>query len=115
MFLVLLQPLAAANPDDWDLNFDDYQEKIDSQISSYREDYQQQMESIIEDEMGAYISKKSEQLGSACHVKVVVETIQDAPVVESVTLYRNKDAQLAAWLEDELGIDRSRQYWEDEG
>lgn len=114
MFLVVLQPLSNFDYDDWDWKFSDYQLEIDSKIDSYRDDYHHQMESIIANELSAYISKKTEQMGIDCHVKVETETLNDVPAVRYVSLSVKKNDQLAIWIEEELGIDQSRQYWEGE-
>ena len=114
MLLVLLQPLGSIDLDNLDWKIGNYQVEIDSKIEDYQKDYRQQMESIIADELSAYISKKTEQMGIDCRVKVEVETIRDVPVVMAVRFSGKRDKELAVWLDQELDIDRSKQHWEDE-
>lgn len=114
MFLVLLRPWTYLDVRDWDWRYQEYQQQIDGQIDLYRQDYLQQMESIIERETGAYISKKAEQMGIACRVDVEAEVENGVPVPASVRIGSQKNNVLADWIETELGISQTKQYWEGE-
>lgn len=114
MFLVLLRPWMNADLTDLEWKYQDYQQQINEQIGTYREDYQQQMESIIERELSAYISKKAEQMDLPCQVKVETEIKNEVPVPAAVRLSIKKDDALSAWIEEELGIGATQQHWEDE-
>lgn len=114
MFLVLLRPWTHLDMRDWDWRYQEYQQQIDGQIDIYRQDYLQQMESIIERETGAYISKKAEQMGIACSVDVETDVENDVPVPTSVRIDIQKNNVLADWIETELGISQTKQYWEGE-
>ena len=114
ILLVLLQPLGDIDFTGWDWKISDYQLEIDAKIEDYQEDYRQQMESIIADQLRAYISEKTEQMGTDRRVKVEIETIQNVPEVMAVRLSGQRDEALAVWMEEELGIDQSKQHWEDQ-
>lgn len=114
MFLVLLRPWTYLDVRDWDWRYQEYQQQIDGQIDLYRQDYLQQMESIIERETGAYISEKAEQMGIACRVDVETEVENGVPVPASVRIDSQKNNVLADWIETELGISQTKQYWEGE-
>ena len=113
MVLVMLQPIITVDFEEWDWKFSDYQSQIDSEIDSYRTEYQIQMESIIEEELSAYISKKTEQMGISCRITVITETVDHVPKVKAIQLSGTKNEELAVWLEDTLGIDQTQQYWEE--
>ena len=91
MFLVLLRPWMHLDMQDWDWRYQEYQQQIDGQIDLYRQDYLQQMESIIERELSAYISKKAEQMDLPCQVKVETEIKNEVPVPAAVRLSIKKD------------------------
>lgn len=114
MFLVLLRPWTHLGLGDLNWRYQEYQQQIDGQIDMYREDYLQQMESIIESETGAYISKKAEQMGIACSAVVETAVENGVPVPTTVRMDIQKNDVLADWIEKELGISRVEQYWEDE-
>ena len=113
MVLVMLQPIVTVDFEEWDWKFSDYQSQIDSKIHNYRTEYQVQMESIIEEELSAYISKKTEQMGINCRIAVITETVDHVPKIKEIRLSGTKNEELAVWLEDTLGIEQTRQYWED--
>lgn len=115
LLLVLLRPLLGAKLDGIELRYDDYQQQIDSQISTYREAHLQQMETLIQQETGAYISEKAGQMGISCEIQVETQLVDGVPVPTAVWLETQKDAALAAWIAGELGIDEAQQHWEVSG
>lgn len=111
--LVMLGPLLDLDITGMESRYDDYQNRVDEQIANYTQSYQRQMEQLIQEETGAYISKKAGQMGIDCQVRVVTQLHDGIPVPEEVILSTQKDPVLAVWITGELGIDEMHQHWED--
>lgn len=112
MFLVVLRPLTGNMlPGELEA-FENCRENVDEQIEHYRQGYLQEMETIIAQRTGAYISEKAEQLGIACEIQVKTEVKDEIPVPSSVTLHAPREERLARWIEQEIGIGEEAQYWE---
>ena len=112
MFLAVLRPLTGgALPDEFEA-FESCRENVDEQIEHYRQGYLQEMETIIAQKTGAYISEKAEQLGIVCEIQVKTEVKDEVPVPSSVTLHAPREERLARWIEQEIGIGEEAQYWE---
>ena len=112
MFLVVLRPLTGGELPEVLWKYDDYRQDVDEQIDMYRQGYLQEMEAIIEERTGAYISEKAEQMGIVCRIREETETVNDVPVPASVALSIPKDDALSLWIEREIGIAEEKQYWE---
>ena len=111
MFLVMVQPWQQLDPTDWEMKYETYQQQIDDQVGQYRETYREQMEVIIEEETGAYISEKAESMGVMCRAEVETALEDGVPIPASVRLDAARDEVLALWIEQELGIAEAQQYW----
>ena len=112
MFLVVLRPLTGGELPEVRWEYDSCRQNVDEQIDTYRQGYLQEMEAIIEERTGAYISEKAEQMGIICAVRVETELENGVPVPSSVTLSVPKDGAFSLWIEREIGIGEARQYWE---
>lgn len=112
LLVVILRPLLGFDVESLRWRYDDWQEAIDEQIAVYNEDNQQQMEAIIEEETGAYISKKAQALGLQCHAQVQTELREGVPFPCAVALDLPYHRDLALWMTEELGIPEDRQQWE---
>ena len=114
MFLLLLKPWTNLELGEIPWEYREYQQQIDRQIDGYRDDYLQQMEAIIENELSAYISLEAESMGIECRVSVKTVLENEGPVPSEVSLDTEKHDALASWIAEELGIPEAQQHWEDE-
>ena len=55
MFLVVLRPLTGSELPEVRWEYDSCRQNVDEQIAAYRQDYLEEMETIIEERTGAYI------------------------------------------------------------
>lgn len=112
MFLVVLWPLTGGQLPEVFWEYDSCQQNVNDRIDTYQQSYLQEMEAIIEEQTGAYISEKAEQMGIVCTVRVETETENGVPVPSSVTLNIPKDVDFSRWIEREIGIGEAKQIWE---
>ena len=66
---------------------------------------------LIADKTAAYIASKGDALGLDCTPQVETQPREGVPYPSAVTLDIPEDAALAAWISEELAIDRAHQYW----
>ncbi len=111
MMLVLVRPVLGISLEDLDLRYRGYQEEIDRQIEIYTAQNAEEMSAIIEQELGAYISEKAEQMGLECSVRVETTLHDGIPQPSAVELDIQENDALSQWITDELGIRREQQYW----
>lgn len=114
LLLVLVRPILQVDIGSLELRYDEYAAQIDEQIGQYRADNQQQLQQIIERESAAYISEKAAVFGLACTVQVECRWEGDVPIPDDVTMDIPKHMELSRWIEQELGIDATHQYWRED-
>ena len=114
MFLVLLQPLQLWDADMLEVTFTDFQAQIDEEIEDYTQFYDRQLAQVIEGETAAYISEKAAAIGLTCCVEVTTKLHDSVPIPHSVQINVLQNNTLAVWIEQELGIPQSRQFWEED-
>ena len=94
-------------------------EVYERQIFKQKEELEQmvraEQETIIEENLTAYISDKAEALEEGGSVRIRAETAEDGTVILSAELVGEPSESLAEYLEQELGIPRERQVWIHEG
>ena len=94
-------------------------EVYERQIFKQKEDLEQmvraEQETIIEENLTAYISDKAEALEEGGSVRIRAETAEDGTVTLSAELVGQPSEPLTEYLEQELGIPRERQVWIHEG
>ena len=94
-------------------------EVYERQIFKQKEELEQmvraEQETIIEENLTAYISDKAEALEEGGAVRIRAETAEDGTVTLSAELVGQPSEQLTEYLEQELGIPRERQVWIHEG
>ena len=73
--------------------------------------YQEKLAELIADKTAAYIASKGDALGLDCTPQVETQPREGVPYPSAVTLDIPEDAALAAWISEELAIDRAHQYW----
>lgn len=94
-------------------------EVYERQIFKQKEELEQlvraEQETIIEENLTAYISDKAEALEEGGAVRIRAETAEDGTVTLSAELVGQPSEPLTEYLEQELGIPRERQVWIHEG
>ena len=94
-------------------------EVYERQIFKQKEELEQmvraEQETIIEENLTAYISDKAEALEEGGSVRIRAETAEDGTVTLSAELVGQPSEPLTEYLEQELGIPRERQGWIHEG
>ena len=114
LFLVMVSPLLGWKTGELRVRYVDYQQQINEQIETYRQDYYQQMETRIAQETGAYISEKAGQMGLVCHPEIHVREQDGIPVPVGVTMDIPKDDALSGWIAKELDISKEEQQWKEQ-
>lgn len=114
ILLVLLQPLTTFRLEELEWRYQLQEETLEQQIMRYRDGYLGEMEIIIAQKTAAYISDKAAQLGICCCAEVETELRNTVPVPVAVRLDVPRENSLSQWIENELGISREQQYWEED-
>jgi len=113
LLVALLQPVLGADLKRLDLHLKDYGTEIEMLQQELAEAGETQMQAIIAERTAAYISDKADTLG--LKIMVTVDTMEqgenDLPVPESVKIRGPWSEELAVYMENELGIPRERQDW----
>ena len=112
LLLVLLRPLVQWRPA-WDFSYEAYAGQIQRQISELQEENEKKMESIIADQVAAYISDKGAQLGVHCCPAVSTKLRDGIPYPDTVTMDVPFQQELADYISRELGIPVERQVWQE--
>lgn len=112
LLLVLLRPLVQWRPA-WDLSYEVYAGQIQRQINDLQEENQKKMETIIAEQIAAYISDKGAQLGIRCRPTVSTRLRDGIPYPDAVTMDVPYQQELADYISHELGIPAERQVWQE--
>jgi stage III sporulation protein AF len=110
LLVVLLRPLLGAELEDLQLDLSDYAQAIQERQAELTQAGETALEERIAEQTAAYISDK------APNVTVRVTTEPDAdgvPIPVEAELWGPWSEELAAYMEEELGIVRERQVWHD--
>lgn len=112
LLLVLVRPVLGMQWKELSGKYYDYELQIDRQTEVYMQENQQQMESIIERELNAYVCETAAQMGLDCEADVETQWLDGAPHPVSVTLYTDYNEALSNRIFRELGITPEQQCWE---
>lgn len=115
LMVALLQPILELKPGMTEFRAEDYEEVLWERQEELRQVAGAEWEAIIEQEIAAYISDKADALGTDVSVRIQAEMEVDGTLVLRAELSGQPSEQLAAHLEEELGIPRERQVWIHEG
>lgn len=113
LILVMLRPLVSLRIEDFTPSYDYWDSEIAAQAEEMTEDNRASMESLIEDECGAYISEKAAQLGLTVHAEVFCELRDGVPFPAEVTLDIPYHAALSQCITQDLDIAAEKQYWQE--
>ena len=112
LLLTLLRGLRSLDVADLRLSYDDCAAQISRQTEAYREQSLRNMESLIAERCGAYISEQAQTFGISCSPQVeVTQTGEGIAVPTAVTMDVSYHAGLAQIIAENLGIDEQNQKW----
>lgn len=112
LLLTLLRGLRSLDVADLRLSYDDCAAQISRQTEAYREKSLQDMESLIAERCGAYISEQAQTFGISCSPQVeVAQTVEGIAIPTAVTMDVTYHAGLAQIIAENLGIDEQNQKW----
>ena len=115
MIMVLLQPVLGVETgtlmESWEL----HEEQICERKEELERMVRKEQETIIEQQLTAYISDKAEGAEEGEAMRIRAETAEDGRVILSAELIGQPSEALEEYLEQELGIPRERQVWIHEG
>ena len=112
LLVTLLRPVLGADLKRLDLDFDDYGAAIEERREELEESGETRMKELIETRTAAYISDKADALGWTGTVYVTAQPgAGGVPVPWSAELTGPASQALASYMEEELGIPRGRQTW----
>lgn len=112
LLLTLLRGLRSLDVANLRLSYDDCAAQISRQTEAYREKSLRDMESLIAERCGAYISEQAQTFGISCSPQVeVTQTGEGIAVPAAVTMDVSYHAGLAQIIAENLGIDEQNQKW----
>ena len=111
LLLVIVQPVLELDFMEFAGKYEDYEREIEELTEAYRQADQEKLAELIADKTAAYIASKGDALGLDCTPQVETQPREGVPYPSAVTLDIPEDAALAAWISEELAIDRAHQYW----
>ena len=111
LLVTLLRPLLGADLSRLDLRLEDYAEAIQERQAELESDGKTELAELIETRTAAYISDKADALGVSVAARVETRMEGGMPVPWTAELTGQRSGELAAYIEEELGIPRGRQIW----
>lgn len=115
MLLALLSPLGHLQPGEWTLSLETYFSQVAEKEQSYRQAQEDTVGALIKERSEAYIAGAAHKLGLEACPKVGLAAAEEGeiPRPDAVEMDIPYHAALAAQIEEELGIRRERQTWQD--
>jgi len=112
LLLVVLQPLLRVDLKDVKLDTSQYQKSVENRQAELENADSEQMAELIAEKTETYILDKAKQLGISCTVKVATKIGEDGVPYPSAAVFScSPSEELAAYLEQGLGIPKERQSW----
>ena len=115
LIVVLIQPVLGLEVGVLMEPLEEYEQQVSAQTEEIEKTVRAEQEAIIEQNLEAYISDKTDTLEEGGTVRIRAETAEDGTVILSAELVGQPSESLAEYLEQELGIPRERQVWIHEG
>jgi len=110
LLIVLVQPLTKLQLGRLQIDYDSYSASIEERQAELQAENEAELTELIVERTEAYILDKAAALGISCQVEVTTKTGEDGiPRPDSAVLSCGESAELAAYLENELGIPKERQ------
>ncbi len=112
LLAALLQPVLQMDLCSLRLDFDDYAAEIGERQAELSAEGQTALTALIAERTEAYISDKAAGLGLDVTVRVRTEPGEDGtPIPAAAEVSGPRSEELAAYMEQELGIPQERQVW----
>ena len=112
LLAVLLQPVLSTDIGRLRLDFSDYTDAIEERQEELESAQEEEMAAIIAEKTQAYILDKADALGLELTVRVQTQPGEDGvPCPAAVEVDGPRSEELAAYMEQELGIPEERQVW----
>ena len=115
LLVALLRPVLGADLERLHLDLGDYERAIEERQEELASAGNAELKALIESQTAAYISDKANALGLEVTVRVEAEAGADGiPVPATADIQGARSEELASYMEQELGIPRERQSWQEE-
>ena len=115
LLVALLRPVLGADLERLHLDLGDYERAIEERQEELASAGNAELKALIESQTAAYISDKANALGLEVTVRVEAEAGADGiPVPAAADIQGARSEELASYMEQELGIPRERQSWQEE-
>lgn len=115
LVLAILSPLGGWDWEELALPAGSFRQETQRQAENYQEERTQALSAIIAEKTAAYIWDKADRLGLSCEVEVSVAVGESGiPLPDTVTITGAYSADLAALIEEEVGIPAGKQIWLEE-
>ena len=111
LLAALLQPLKGMVPDEMVAEAFSWQRQIYQTQKELEKEQTQAFSEGIAQTTASYIWDKAEKMGLQLHAEVETKVEEGIPLPWTVTLRGEYSAEIASWIEGELGIPRERQVW----
>lgn len=110
LLIVLVQPLTKLKPGQLRMDYAGCGAAIEARQAELQAENDAALGELIAERTEAYILDKAESLGISCQVTVTTREGEDGiPLPDGAVLSCGESAELAAYLEKELGIPKERQ------
>ncbi len=112
LLLTLIQPMLRTDLGKVDIDYGRFAREIENRRDELQQSENTALSELIAEKTEAYILDKAKELGLSCTVRVTTEPGEDGtPVPSAATLSGGKSEALADYMEQELGIPKVRQIW----
>lgn len=112
LVLALLRPLAEVSWEDLVVETGAFQTSAQAQAEQYRREQSAALSAVIAEKTAAYIWDKANALGLDCQVSVTTAAGESGiPLPDTVTIRGGYSEELAAVIEEEVGIPAEKQIW----
>lgn len=113
LMLAILRPLGHIQ---WEDTLPAWQPiSAEDQAEEYRKDQLEDLSAIIAERTETYIWDKADQLGLTCRITVTTAAGESGiPLPDTVTVFGPYSPELAAYLEEGVGIPAEKQIWLEE-
>ena len=115
LLMVLCQPFLQGTWENFHWEYAQIEEEIQALTEQYWQESYEEMKSIIEEKVGAYILDKAKSLGLTGEVVVCTAERDGIPYPVSVSLTVPYDETLSRYMTQELGLAREMQVWKGQG
>ena len=115
LLAALLQPVLRTDLSRLELDLDAYGQAVEERRTELEAAREEELALVIASQTEAYILDKADRLGLECQVAVAAAVGESGiPLPDTVTIYGRFSADLAACIEEEVGIPAEKIIWLEE-